>query len=481
MVEFSDHEQLEDWLKGQPHEVAIWIASRAALRVLPVAWKFLATAPEARERNLTALPVLRSALISAVAAKGSTTTIADAANAAFGDASSVAQSAHAADAAANASAFAADAADAHNAAHNAAIATNAAADAAANASAFAADARNAATIWREISEDAGAAERQDILSARPLWQHENPFAPLWHDLKSALRNQPEWDFWVRWYDSMLEGRPMSIDMLSEIALLPDDVWEQGPKAVAERIAEIEMRHATPLVPYPEDIWFDEGAGVIRVRPRSDLPAGTLQDARDRIKDVIAKIRRNANSNVGPALQPEADALEDILQRYSDRPIRLYEVCQTVVFHILQQKRDGVLPDQDILVDDVCRDLQNTADDIVSFDAEVRKTVEARARMRFSRLSPGEKEQIVVVVEAVAEISEPRLADEFREDTRTIQAEDVPTAIADTVRYRLGSRLLKIASGGARGVVALLGALALVEPALGGMQLIWQVVKSLLGF
>ncbi|WP_297768388.1 hypothetical protein, partial [uncultured Roseovarius sp.] len=66
-VDIKDRESLEAWLKDQPRESAVWIAFRAAARVLPVWWDAVLTEEWARERDLTAL-LLRSVLISSVAA-----------------------------------------------------------------------------------------------------------------------------------------------------------------------------------------------------------------------------------------------------------------------------------------------------------------------------------------------------------------------------------------------------------------------------
>ena len=59
-VDIKDRESLKAWLKDQPHEVAVWIASRAAARVLPVWWDAVLTEDWARKRDLTATPIVRS-------------------------------------------------------------------------------------------------------------------------------------------------------------------------------------------------------------------------------------------------------------------------------------------------------------------------------------------------------------------------------------------------------------------------------------
>jgi hypothetical protein len=47
--------------------VAVWIAARAAARVLPVWWEAVLTEEWARTRDLTAMPILRALVISMMA------------------------------------------------------------------------------------------------------------------------------------------------------------------------------------------------------------------------------------------------------------------------------------------------------------------------------------------------------------------------------------------------------------------------------
>jgi len=244
IADIRDKYSLEAWLEDQPHEVAVWIASRAAARVMPVWWAAVLTEEWARERNLTALPVLRSLLISSVAAVGPTEDI-RAATAATADAAT----ADAATTTADASyASYADAATAAIAASYAAYATAATADAATAASyaAYVADAADA--VWAAIRTDAEQAAGGGLPDAFALWPEDRgPLAEQWREIVWQVTNSEgaeDWQFWVAWYDSLLDGRPMLGDaartrkMLEDIALIDPETWDAGPEAVNPAIREI---------------------------------------------------------------------------------------------------------------------------------------------------------------------------------------------------------------------------------------------------
>jgi len=50
MLQISDSQELEDWLKGQPREISVAIAGRIALRTITLGWK----EDWARDRNTRA-------------------------------------------------------------------------------------------------------------------------------------------------------------------------------------------------------------------------------------------------------------------------------------------------------------------------------------------------------------------------------------------------------------------------------------------
>ena len=60
-----------------------------------------------------------------------------------------------------------------------------------------------------------------------------------------INSDPTWAFWRKWYQGFLDGRPIDWELQSQVALIDDAVWEDGPEAVAQAIREIERELAGP--------------------------------------------------------------------------------------------------------------------------------------------------------------------------------------------------------------------------------------------
>ena len=171
-IEIKDRKSLEDWLKGQRAEVAVAIATRAALRVAPLA-------AEARERpGATGNPVLsvmtsavfRASAVAWVATKYPAHSKAVRAAADAADAAGRFATTDAAALVADVAAVAVDAAFAADA--------EAARFAAARAAAFAADSAAATT---DAAEAVWEAVRADVAAAAGIGANGLTDLPLWRD------------------------------------------------------------------------------------------------------------------------------------------------------------------------------------------------------------------------------------------------------------------------------------------------------------
>jgi len=248
-----DKESFRAWLDALPAEVgeekartmAVWLASRCALRVLPPAWEMF-SGSDARKGDPTPIMILRLTLIPSVAAVSPTDKIKAAATSAddafaFASADFFSSSASAAQAATR-TATATSKADAFG---TAAAAAFAAADASGYASprSPAAVAEAYAVAWASLSVDARFLADGNLATPPRLWHGGvQPFDETWQALKATAT--PDWQFWIDWYDDILAGRPQNWPMLAEIALIDPKHWDAGPDVVNPMIAEIVAKYRT---------------------------------------------------------------------------------------------------------------------------------------------------------------------------------------------------------------------------------------------
>lgn len=286
--EIKDKETLEAWLQGRPREDAVAVAARAALRALPIYWNW-SLSERAREVGLTALPVLRSALTTCVAAVSPALRLkkiaADATAYTYDAGDHADHAAHSANIAVFIAAEVADVADAVHVTTNAAYAVAYAVADATNAVARAATYSAVdAAVWRSVLADCDGLKKGEDIFTFPLWRDEDPVERVWRDVAQALalpENTPEaWQFWRDWYAAMLDpiANPPNWKLYEQVALIENDVWEEGPEAIAKRIAEIEAaRHpkADPaerlaaqrlLHAALSDFSFDQAARLMRMVP-----------------------------------------------------------------------------------------------------------------------------------------------------------------------------------------------------------------------
>lgn len=438
IADINDRESLELWLKDQPRETARVIAHRSAMRVLPIYWEW---AESARKRDLTALPILRLILITEAAWRSAILEITAAAKVAFdaaiGPTGSITITA----------AAVADATTAAATTTFTATATLATVTTATNA-AFAAD-QSSDMVWSALRADCERLKSGSAPEHWPLWPgFENPLADLWTDLKTTLsapgREGPNWSFWIRWYDAALSGRSQNWEMLEEIALIDPKDWDQGPVRVNALIREIEQTYALRASPNAEKINRDPVTNKFRAIPISDLAPDTFQNAKERAADAITQMRAiDPSRNIHGVLDAELELLEDHLSRYADNSQRLYEVFVKVVRRIDNKIGSGICPQNDLTIEDIRTDLDSSALDILNFDAEVEKTIKARASIRFARLHSDEKDRLASLSAAAVEESDANLGAEITEDHAFVVDENADQEDQDQSRYRLGSRFIRM--------------------------------------
>lgn len=347
MVEIGSKDEFETWLRRQPRGVAVALAARAALRVLPL----LKAAKASRGfRSNIVLPVFRAAAVSWAAANypARERELAGAASAAtfapFTGAASTTASA-AVETAAFAPFF-----DVFDPA-----AFTAPVFAAAGTSAF----QRAISADAELVDDGAA---PSAIASLPLWPNEGQPVELqsfWEKLKRGLLEAGEdWNVWTDWYEDRLQGRVREESHELSYVQIKNALWDQGAAVVN---AEIRRRikghetlqdvvhlsastamssaasasigiaeHAPPLEAIPEQssaatIFRTNQQGLIDVVP--DPPAAeTFADPLQ--QEIYAEVRAKAEDLLGLGSNQLGDLTDPTSRFLESLPAQIEEVSIT---------------------------------------------------------------------------------------------------------------------------------------------------------
>jgi hypothetical protein len=100
-----------------------------------------------------------------------------------------------------------------------------------------------AITFQEIKSDFDALGSDKAITNLPLWSGEPAdwFRSIDEQMRKLWASDPNdtWNFWTRWWDGLVTGQPLDWALQEKVALIPDDIWQQGAAAVARAIREIE--------------------------------------------------------------------------------------------------------------------------------------------------------------------------------------------------------------------------------------------------
>jgi hypothetical protein len=254
MVDFSDREEIQRWLERiepaeRRREVAVALAARAALRVLPLLDRVFqrSSRRQATIYSDLVLPCFRAAALPWAASKylvhgKELSAYASAAS----DASTAAYSTYPSQAASSAA--------------SAVLAASAASPAASVAYAAYAASSNVAPGFTDFGTAAAAgiaadAARVDLgrsgaeIAGLPLWRDSAPdwATEEWRSLKSILlAADKDWEVWTDWYEARLAGdaeKPPNEALEIARASIPDNIWKQRPAVVNFEIKQLISLHS----------------------------------------------------------------------------------------------------------------------------------------------------------------------------------------------------------------------------------------------
>ncbi|MGO8739032.1 hypothetical protein, partial [Rhodoblastus sp.] len=329
-TEIESPEDLSNWLRERSVADVRMLASRAALRVLPLLSEM---APIICEKGPT-FAELTSAIFRATSlvwVEAKYPTHADDLSHAVAEAAYAARTtaadALAAAAAADALTYADDIADILTAAADPSVATVSAFTAFLPAAANHAKAQ----LRQGVRADAMALANglgPDLLANRPLWLGGIPhsISVHWRKLVQSLPPNEDWDIWTTWYERRLQGRagPESYEIV--FARVPEEEWEKGPAAanawIKAELAKLE-RKAVPNVTSVFAFRWNEAHRIALSSGPQNLPVFPYQrneaDHRRRLEAERTLVERLISDIAQKQSNIRPDYLESLRQYASDLP------------------------------------------------------------------------------------------------------------------------------------------------------------------
>jgi hypothetical protein len=102
-----------------------------------------------------------------------------------------------------------------------------------------------ADLFAALTADTNSLQLGQDPADLPLWPSTPPEWFTTADMVTRInwaKDPDTWAFWLRWWDGVIAGKSLQMDLQRDVALIADEVWQLGPKAVAREIARIEQIH-----------------------------------------------------------------------------------------------------------------------------------------------------------------------------------------------------------------------------------------------
>ena len=268
------------------------------------------------------------------------------------------------------------------------------------------------STWQAISDDANGLQSGQDLIDFPLWPSISPdwFTKADAETRAIWAKDPEtWAFWVRWWDGVIAGKPLPFDPQRDVALIEDEVWQQGPKAVAEAIRAIEMRHALARTENGERIEVNPDTGKLRLVGEAALPDDVGRYARRKMAKALALFGDEPANQYRP-LDAPIRIVREALGDMENLPVELFDACAGAARMVATLVQAQSIPahDQDALIGEFVTILREAAADILGADTVTQETLARRKAIEGDSGLLAHAAEINLVVGQIAIISEGAL-------------------------------------------------------------------------
>jgi len=260
----------------------------------------------------------------------------------------------------------------------------------------------------------------------PLWFGVNipkPFTQRFENFEQiANKNDSSWSFWNDWLLSVVLGEPFDRKLLKSIVKIEDEIWHEGPEAVAHEIERIKTEMLSEKLPFAETIELNPDTGKFRAIPLPVQNAPYMSALLSQISDALEDCLGGHNGL--SERSGDIRKLNRVLTKYKDDPQNA-ELTLTRVAASLrgQLHHSRELPDnEDNLA--LLNAVEEGVRGIRANHPEVAANREQLAQQAFKALAPADKQVLEDAQPVLEVLSDPELADDF--------AQDIPELINDAM-------------------------------------------------
>jgi hypothetical protein len=290
----------------------------------------------------------------------------------------------------------------------------------------------------------------------PLFQEDNSYdGEKVLDIFEFDAEEETWDFWRRWYDGLLNSKPVDLNVQKDIGWIPLKEWVDGPSHIARLIAEIEARYLADAVAERIELAPSGRLALVSQDFPNDRHLGLLIDTvRDALDLATSGIR-----NELPEDAYQVRLLRHTFARYGNDPQRIEMDFERARVSLIEDIAADAIP-ASAPNRDLVQALADAAGAIRASDPEIAENRERLNRIRLGKVSPEDAARIAEAAEKVAEISEGVLRDDLMEDRFRLpgvrRSSGVPDPVvpvgtaernaaleAQAAQLRLYSRLAKV--------------------------------------
>ncbi|MCH2075676.1 MAG: hypothetical protein MK180_02160 [Rhodobacteraceae bacterium] len=306
----------------------------------------------------------------------------------------------------------------------------------------------------------GSGHFEEIFPAQPLFQALSADSttirfdlPLWpngllpqeiaHAHERLLKKMSDpngpWLWWRDWYLGMWNGTPTDWDFALKVAKIDNEIWEQGPRAVADEIERLQAEYIDQTLPQVETVEADSNGNYVLKIQAADT-TGLLDTALRQLTFILDQCV-GSNSCSLTTMCMAYKLLRYTLDECRDDP-NAVEANFRMARNMIVRKLDAQEYEREDAIETLVQVLEEGALQLRADHPDVAAAVDSRTARKLKELDEAKRLQLAVEFHGMEDGTAGRLRSDYRMDGEILEAEQSGEAQAEAIK-RGASRASKI--------------------------------------